>query len=538
MRLSDACPKCFNRLKLDESLRLMVSATDYHPLKSYRCGHIFVEDLISPKTVDYIQSINTGKVARPYQIEGVQFYFDSGNNCIIADEMGVGKTAQAALAIRNNKSLLPCLTIVKSSLTWQWLAQDREWFSNNVMSNYIIMDKKGFIPPGMENYIISMDTFSRMVSFKEGVNPVTGAKVEIPVISSNLALLGIKSIIVDEAHSFKDPSSMRTRALVGFVQASKLEGKLFLTGTPVMNKADEFFVLFNLVRPTMFPSKEEFQKRWLIPNSKGKYTRIAPWLQDEFREMTKAFMIRRERKDVQKDLPEFQRNFEIFQADDQHMKDIYNMELDRLAKMRDEKGGDLSFIEISDSLMTLRRITGMMKVKWCVEEVADFIENVEIEKIAIGVHHHMVRDAIIGQLSMKFGKENVLSLSGDDDAFQKNKVINQFQQWDNRLLVISMEAGGTGIDGLQVCNNVLGIERMWSSAKEEQFEGRFHRGGQLLKVNCKYPVIKGTIDEWWFNMVEEKRFIFGKAVSNDYDLVKEPIMWNDLVDQTLNGRLY
>lgn len=534
MKLSINCPICNKRLELVEEIKLG-TADSFEPLKRYKCGHMFIEDKITKRKVQYVESIGTGKTARSYQKVGVEHFFDSGMNSLIADQMGIGKTAQGLLAIRNAvEDLTPCLTIVKSSLTYQWLNESRIWFDNNIMSNYIIRNPRDFIPPGFKNYIISMDCFSRMVKFVDKDDKGNYLREEVAIISSNLKLLSIKFLLVDECHSFKNPSSMRSRALVGYIKAAGIKHKLFLSGTPITNRADEYFVTLNLLAPEKFPSLAHFQSKWLIRDGKGKYSQIAPWLVDEFRKEIAPFVIRRENKDVEIDLPDFQRDFQLVEVTNDKMKEIYNKELERLQQISDNSSNP-SFMDISESLMTLRRITGMMKVEWAIEEIEEFLESCEGEKIAIGVHHHMVRDALYGMLKQK--GHRVLQLSGDDDVTQKEKIKKDFGHPDNRILIISMLAGGVGVDGLQICNNVVVMERQWNSAGEEQFEARFWRQGQLLKVMAKYPLVKGTVDEFFAGMVESKRYIFGKTVGNEWNLMQEPQMWKDLIQQTLQGRL-
>lgn len=538
MKLQNNCPKCGKKLELENELHLnwWENVQSYEPLRFYKCGHVFVGEIVTKKTIKEINAIGNDKIARPYQIDGVEFFYNSGMNALIADQMGTGKTAQALLALRNNKEeLTPCLTIVKSSITFQWLKESRIWFENNVMSSFIITNTKGFIPPGAGNYIISMDTFSRMVKWTEIRRKDGWGTEEVPVIDPHLAALGIKFVIVDECHSFKNPSSMRSKALMGFVKAMNIKHKLFLSGTPIKNRADEYFVTLNLLAPEKFPSLDKFQSKWLARDSSGRYSRVILWLEETFRKEIGEFVIRRETKDIQIDLPPFQRDFTLVTITDDKIKDIYNKELERLRKITDSKA-NISYMDISDSLMTLRRITGMMKIEWVIDQIEEFLETCEGEKIAIGVHHHMVRDALFGMLVARGHK--VLKLSGEDNVEQKERVKKEFGFNENRILVISMLAGGVGMDGLQICNNVICMERQWNSADEEQFEARFWRSGQLLKVRAQYPLVKGTVDEFFANMVESKRYTFGKTVGNEWNLMQESQMWKDLVQQTIDGRLF
>lgn len=565
-------------------------------MRAYGCGHSFFEPLssesaegvirIDPK---FFKSISGKFEAFDFQKEGIEFIHKTNFNCLIADPMGLGKTIQALLAARcafhldGTPRFKTILVVVKSATTYQWLNESKEWFSPDLWGAFIIQGTKAFIPPGFRIYIISMDLLGRFMNAKNG-----GLKA--------LHELGIDLVIVDECHSFKNPSSARSIALIEFLQnisfeeivqdvnlscsmcahtwteQSKLtvnrrkqttnrsfrheskcpectakivvyqdredtgtcsKGLIMLSGTPIKNRADEFFVPFNLLRPDIFPSFAAFRRKWLAqdPNT-GKYTRIQPYLLDEFRRITAQFMIRREKNQVLS-LPPFRRTFEAIYIEDERIKGQYNKALADLDAIT-RHAHDLRFFEIQESLMTLRRITGMAKVPFAVEYIDTFLDTVEDEKIAIGIHHEAVRDAIYYALQQS--GIPVLKLSGEDSAENKNRIVQKFQLDPKyRVLVVNMLAGGVGLN-LQACNNVLCLERQWNAADEEQFECRFNRQGQKLPVLAEYMLAAGTIDTYFSALVEEKRQICGESLDG-WDFGSDPNALRELVEKTLGSRL-
>lgn len=527
MRLQTNCPHCFKNYRLDAKWPL----DDGSEIRFLKCGHIVfhhTEKLFAdfPK-----QAINSDDAAWQYQIEGVEFFSRTGGNALIADEMGLGKTVQALLAARAMPERLnPTLIIVKSATTWQWFKQYKKWTDPSLTGIFMIRETKGFIPPGFNAYVISMDTFSRMVKAER--NPY--GKIINVSINPQLSELGIKFVIIDECQSFKDTSSNRTIALVAFLQSQKIPYKLFLSGTPIKNRADEYFTVLNILDPENFDSIESFRRNWLVQDKKGRWSEVSPYRLDKFRDLISDYVIRRETKDVQKDLPEFRRVFNTIYIEDEHMKKIYNAELDKLAAKAGSKE-KVSYMDVSDNLMTLRRIVGMAKVQFCLEYIYTFLDTTEGEKIAIGIHHQDVRDTLYAMAQAR--GFNPLKLSGEDSSDKKEEIKLAFQKPEHRLLIINMLAGGVGMDGLQVCNNVICLERQWNSVDEEQFEKRFHRAGQKLSVMCEYMVAKGTIDEIFSDMVERKRKIFGKTVGLDWNLVGDSDSLNELIFQTTASRL-
>jgi len=329
------------------------------------------------------------------------------------------------------------------------------------------------------------------------------------VVNPALLNIGFKYLIADEIHSFKNTDSKRSQALVEFIRIAGIKNKLFLSGTPIKNRADEYFVPLNLLDPLNFPSMENFKMRFLCQNpNNGRYDRIAPWALQTFKSVTSQYIIRRERNQVLTELPKFSRVFQDVQIESETLKKLYNLELDKLQEKSDWK--ELTYNDIKDNLMTMRRIIGMAKAELIVEVIEEFLESSEDEKIVIGVHHHSVRDYLMAKLA----EHRPLSLSGDDNDDRKQRIIDAFRKPERRIAIFNIIAGGTGLN-LQFCNNCIILERQWNSAEEEQFEDRFNRIGQTLPVTAAYPVAKRTIDEWFANMVEEKRGIFGDTIAID-----------------------
>lgn len=544
MRLLKECPQCGKALvqvdhwSLQTPIPVIFDAEDFinqqdrtktESLLFYRCGHFSIEEpkqSFFDRTIS-LSSINGKKHAYEYQIDGIDFIDKTGFNGIIADEMGLGKTIQASLLMKVSKRFFNCpLIIVKGSTTWQFMKEHKEWADSLPLGIFLIQGSKSFIPPGFSAYIISMDTFSRMVHVNER-NEVS--------IYSQLADLGVDIVYVDECQSFKNPESKRARALVGFVKKLDIKYKVFMSGTPIKNRAEEYFTVLNLLDPANFPSLARFQRNWLEPDEQGKHSRVKKYRLEEFHDLISKYVIRRRKRDVQKWLPPFRRTFEFITIEDESIKATYNKQLAKLQNLADSKA-NLSYFDIQENLMTLRRLTGIAKVDWAYDEVMDFLESTEDDKIAIGIHHEVVRDTLYQKLND--AGIGVIKISGEDNDEKKYSKVQLFQQPKYRVLIINMIAGGVGIDGLQkVCNNVLCLERQWNSVDEEQFEARFDRDGQKFPVAARYPLIQGSIDEYFSALVEKKRNIFGETVENQWDgsLVKTD--WDDLMRETLRHKL-
>lgn len=469
--------------------------------------------------------------AYEFQAEGVKFIHDTNFKCLIGDKMGLGKTVQVLLALANdqNGNKLPCMYIVRSSTVWQWLVMHKEWFSSNPLGIFMIRGSKNFIPGGFSAYVISMDTLSRLVEFK---TDRWGEAIEgSEKLNKWLLHVGIKSIVVDECHSFKNSDSKRSKALEIFIRLQEIKYEIYLSGTAIKNRADEYYFTLHRLFPEIFPNRETYRAQWLEKDAKGKWARIKPWKLEIFRNLISSKVLRREEG---RGLPGFRRATTTVSIENEKFKKQYNAELDRLQEICDSKS-HVNFNDVKNNLMVLRQIVGNAKVDDAIEYIDEFLDENEDDKIAIGVHHHSVRDTLYAKLLAR--GHSPLKLSGEDNADQKNSIVNQFKKKENRILIVSILAGGTGIDGLQCCHNVLFLERQWNCADEEQFEFRFNRDGQINPVLCDYMLAKGTVDDWFTKNVEKTRTVFGETIGNNWQFVEDEPAFNDFIQETLRNRL-
>lgn len=479
-----------------------------------------------------LSSVYGHKTARNYQEFGIKFGlgFDgdqlksSLNRSVrvcIADQMRLGKTPQGLLIVKNllaTKQVKKILIVVKSANIWQWVEEHKEWVTNLPNGIWPITGGvKGFIPPGFTSYIISMDT--------------------LRVLEERLINEKFDLIIADEAHSFKNRSSSRSISLDHIIDQTPVPHIIFLTGTPVLNRADEYFTILHHLDRKSFPSEHQYRSEWLEQDAKGKYTRIQRRKVDGFRAKIAPYVIRREKEDVYSDLPEFNIIYTVVKIEEESLKKLYNKELDKMNEKIAENGGTASYNSISDSLMVLRRICGMAKIQPTLDYITEFIEESEDEKIAIGIHHKDVRETLKLKIPKGYG---VVTLSGEDSAARKFDIQNRvMKQHENRVLVINSLAGGVGMD-FHYINNFLVTERQWNGAMESQFEFRFYNPDKSIKKAStfgEYMIAKGTIDEFWHNMVLEKRKIFNEVMDSWEGVEGNELDLKHLIEETMDNRL-
>jgi hypothetical protein len=423
-------------------------------------------------------------------------------------------------------------------------------------------------------------------------------------IVDRLREIDFKLIIADEAHSFKNTDSNRSQALVNFlkekntvdavrtlyykcphcqtewekdqsykivngieqvvmqthercpnpscnsvvasanqkqVSATRKCGVVLLTGTAIKNRADEYFVPLNLVAPTLFPSQERFRRRWLMQDSRGQWTRVSPYVYDDFRKTIAPYVLRREKEDVYTDLPALNRMFTVIEPEKDAIAEQYNKMLDKVeAKLADRVNP--SYWDFQTDLMELRKICGLMKAPWTADYAEACLMDSDNLRLAIGIHHYDVSDI----LRYKLAHVGCIKLDGRDSPERKDWIMTHFQATPERICVFNMLAGGVGMDFPYV-PKIIVLERAWSFADEQQFEFRFYnpdkglyesRGIDPNKVtDVEYIIAKGTLDEWWYNMIEAKKVIQGQTIGTNWDIKTTPGLFKELIQETLLHRL-
>lgn len=609
------CQYCRKPLELVSSAKF--SATE--SIDSYACGHSYIR--VGEPVVDVVlQNVNRNKKARPYQEEGVDFIVngsgenDGGFNCIIADQMRLGKTPQALLALstafaqgKKKKALI----LVKGANLWQWMKEYKDWCDSLPLGIFPIVGSKSYIPEGFNTYIMSMDTFSRDGSCKlckhamQRHDDITGqcsskgcscrqAVSNGDAMTDRLLQFGFDIVIVDEAHSFKNTSSRRSQSLIAFLKEinkaetvhtidftcplckHKWEEKVsidvsvekaertvsktsacekcgaavrvsaavhvkvkrncsvvMLTGTPVLNRADEYFIPLNIVAPQRFPSLDHFRKRWLMQDSKGKWSRVAPYVMEEFKRVTAPYVLRRTKEDVYQDCPKLNTMFTVIEVEDEKLKKAYNQVLDLLEDSL-AHNPNLTYFQSIGELMILRRICGLAKVPFACDYVEEFLADSPDAKIAIGLHHESVKDA----LEYPLKRHGIMRFDGKDSIESKGWKQTAFEKSPEHVLLINMLAGGVGCD-FHYVNDVLVLERQWNAQLEEQFNYRFYNPDRSIKnvpTDVECLIAKGTIDEWFHDHVEETRRVFGETVDSDYNL-NDQSTFKSLLEKTVSHRL-
>ena len=424
---------------------------------------------------------------RPYQREGLgwlQFLRRHHLGGILADDMGLGKTVQtlAHLLLEKQQGRLqrPCLIVAPVSTLGNW-QQELHRFAP---------DLRGLVLHGTRR----RESFALI----DKVDIVITGYPLLQLDSEILLARDYYLIILDEAQTIKNP-----RAKVSAVARSlRSEHRLALTGTPVENHLGELWSLFDFVQPGLLGEERHFQRHYRTPIEKdGNRLRAQALAQ-----RVAPFLLRRTKDAVAKDLPPKTEIVETL-ALDERQRDFYDGI--RLASHRHiqevvrQQGLARSQITILDALLKLRQACCDPRLLTVAAAKAD-IPSAKLEWLTSALPELIAegrRVLLFSQFtSMLRLIESTVSGLGIPYCLltgatqNRAEVIRRFQAGDAPLFLISLKAGGTGLN-LTAADTVIHYDPWWNPAVEAQATDRAHRIGQDKPVFVYKLIAQGTVEE-------------------------------------------
>lgn len=343
-------------------------------------------------------------------------------------------------------------------------------------------------------------------------------------------------LILDEAHFVKDATTRRAATIFGGrrdgityepIQAKK---KLFLTGTPIVNRPAELWPLVAALAPDgLGKSKAGFIERYGPAGQMNGHALCELHLR-----LRSQIMVRRKKEDVLKELPRKRRQLvllDVAGADRILEAEAAALERQRQAIMAARaEAAELPHAEQVAKLRQCRAIalseiarvrheTALAKLPAAIEHIHEVLSNVD--KLVVFAHHHDVLDA----MSAEF-RRIAVSLDGRTSEAERQAAVMGFQQDRRvRLFVGSVRAAGLGLT-LTAASVVVFVELDWTPAAMTQAEDRLHRIGQLSPVLAQHLVIDGSIDARMSRILVEKQELIdaaldGGAATGHTDILSE-----------------
>jgi len=434
---------------------------------------------------------------REYQQEGVNwfgFLEKFGFGGILADDMGLGKTIQTLAFLQHYKEegklKLPVLIVAPTSLLSNWKNETKK-FTPDLKLHIHHGLKRSKDESNINSYDIIVTTYallSRDISFLEKLN--------------------FSYLILDEAQNIKNHKS-KAHAAAKKINASNA---VALSGTPMENHLGELWAIFDVVMPNFLDSYKNFKAFYQTPIEKEHDQQRSQVL----RERIAPFVLRRTKEKVATELPPKTIMTRSVKFEKEQAKLYESIRISMEKKVRDvikEKGIGKSHITILDALLKLRQvccdprlvpleeaqqIEQSAKLTMLLELVEELLE--EGRRILIFSQFTSMLAIIESELLKR--KVSLTKLTGS--TTNREKVINTFTSGQADVFLISLKAGGVGLN-LTQADTVIHYDPWWNPAAEDQATDRAYRIGQEKPVFVYKLIIENSVEEKILELQQQKK---------------------------------
>lgn len=425
---------------------------------------------------------------RDYQKEGVQFLKER-KYALLADDVGLGKTAQCLMAHDKGPVLIICPASVKGG----WAKQIKMWRGDEPKIQ-IINSSLEAISKSAVYYIVNYDLINR------GDRKVFKALARV-----NYAL-----IICDEAHKLKNTRAKRTRRILDPRGLISRTNKLwFVTGTPIKNRPIDLYSLISSTMPGLIAPYDTYLKfaYQYCAAFEGKYCLDVSGAsnEQELADRIAPFMLRREQHEVLKELPEAMIDTIELECSPE-AKRIIKEEEERTVELAGER--DIEMFTLGETAR-IRQALAKYKIKESLPFIKDLLE--ETSKIVIFYHHTSVLKELLKSLS----EMNPVYINGTIPAAKRLGIVEQFNTDPRcRVFIGQMQACGEGLDGLQHGSHTcVFVEPSWSPTDITQCIGRLKRFGQTFMVSVYILVIKSTLEATMMGTAKWKQKVMNRIIT-------------------------
>jgi superfamily II DNA or RNA helicase len=452
--------------------------------------------LHGPDRASYAPPAGLEAELRPYQEVGaawLQALHGAGLGGILADDMGLGKTLQAiahVIHVRGQEgAAAPALIVAPTSVLPNWQAElarfapDLDCLLWHGADRQRLADRLAQAPVILTSY---------------------------PLLARDKALLGdldCALVVLDEAHVLKNP------ATIGFKAAAELKSRqtIALSGTPIENRLNDVWALASLTNRGLLGSFKAFRKAYRTPIEKhGDRT-----AQAALGRRLRPFMLRRTKDEVAADLPAKTLIPERIELSDAQLRLYESQRLLMNARVREEidrVGLMRSQIVVLDAMLKLRQICcdptllprgvgeGVASAKRArlLEMLPELLG--EGRRVIVFSQFTAMLDRIAADLDAAGLAYEQLRGTTRDRA----RPVRRFQQGEVPLILVSLKAGGAGIN-LTAADTVILYDPWWNPAIEAQAIDRAHRIGQNKPVFVHRLIATGTIEEKILALQERKQ---------------------------------
>ena len=442
---------------------------------------------------------------RDYQQQGLnwlQFLKENSFSGVLADDMGLGKTVQTLANLQYEKELgnldRASLIVAPTSLVGNWYEE-----------------AKRFTP---ELKVLVFHGFDRHQGQFEGYDLIISTYGLVQRDKARFLAYNFYYLILDEAQFIKNSRTKTTQIM----QQLQSKHRLCLTGTPLENHLGELWSLFHFLMPGLLGDAKQFRQFFRIPIEKNNDIERKKILAGR----VQSFMLRRTKNQVMRELPpktDMTRMIDLTGT----QRDLYEaIRMTMEKKVREaiaEQGLGKSQIVLLDALLKLRqvccdpRLLSLPEASMAhghsvkLDVLMEMLDNLMDEGRRVLVFSQFTSMLTLIEKVLHERQYKYFKLTGQTQ--NRQDLVNRFQAGEVPIFLISLKAGGTGLN-LTRADTVILYDPWWNPAVQDQAAGRSHRIGQENPVFIYKLITKGTVEEAILDIQAKKRDLFDSVLSN------------------------
>lgn len=427
---------------------------------------------------------------RPYQETGFRWLAGlnrRGFGGVLADDMGLGKTLQVLSMIVDSPDR-PWLVVAPTSVVSNWAREVAKF------------------APHLKAATVNATSKRREKSLSELAD-------DNDIVITSYTLLRLEAaqyqdvdwagVILDEAQHAKNPASK----IFSTIRDLRVAKKFAITGTPIENSLSDAWSMFSLTTPGLLGNVKQFREHFERPISRGDDEKMKV-----LRQRTSPFLLRRRKADVALDLPPIQTQVVPVELAANHRK-LYDLHFARerqriLGLLADDPDGNR--IEVLAAITRLRQLAIDPQLA-IPDSTATSSKLRVLDELLESIVQEGHRVLIFSQFTTFLRKvrehldaADIPTSYLDGQTKNRQDVIDEFSNGDNQVFLISLKAGGVGLN-LTSANYVILLDPWWNPAAEQQAIDRAHRIGQKVPVTVFRLVSMDTIEDQVVALQDSKR---------------------------------
>jgi hypothetical protein len=451
----------------------------------------------------------------PHQAQVVAAAAAGHRSFLLADEPGLGKTAQALLAAKAADAY-PLLVVAPNVVKTNWAREAGLWTPNRTAT--VVHGDGDDLDGFADIVIVNYEVLDRHIGW--------------------LGDLGFRGMVVDEAHFIKNKTSQRSQHVLEISERIRWRtGRpllMALTGTPLINDIEDFRAIWQFLgwiddkRP-LADLMQSLEDTGLVPGDPGFYPAAR-------RSVVDLGIVRRRKVDVAADIPARRVADLPVELDDEVGRSIREAERDLAARLvaryesalerrtsgRVVEGIDHELVRrvatweredtasagSGENVFSMMRRIGQAKAELAADYTAQLARNVG--KVVFFAKHVDVMDIA----EETFAKRGIRfsSIRGDQTRTARQKNVDAFvKDPEVSVAVCSLTAAGVGLN-LQVASDMVLAELSWTDAEQTQAIDRIHRIGQEQPVTAWRIIAAQTIDSKIAELIDSKAGLAARAL--------------------------